>query len=176
MKITVIGDFHIPSRAPEIPSEIRKKLSKESPDLILCTGDLGKQSLLDKLKEMAEVKIVRGNTDSTPYPTKVKTKLEGHRIVMIHGSQISPRGNKDRLNYIAQEEEADILIHAHTHKIDVEKLNGKLLINPGSATGARSGGGARPEPSFISLKLEPTEISVKRIYRDREEEETYELN
>ncbi len=176
MKIAIIGDFHIPSRASKIPEKIENKLKKEEPDLILCTGDLTNKKTLERLKKISEVKVVQGNMDKGPYPEKIEKNINGNKVIMIHGSQVVPRGNKDRLTYIAKENNADIIISGHTHQINTEKRNGTLLLNPGSATGAWSGGGANPEPSLLTLEIQDGNAKVKEIYIDREEEEEYELD
>ncbi|MFW5902812.1 MAG: YfcE family phosphodiesterase [archaeon] len=175
MKIAAIGDFHIPSRAHEIPSKIKSKLKKESPDLILCTGDLITKKTLKQLEEIAETRTVQGNMDKERHPEKIDIEEKNKKITVIHGNQVIPRGNKDQLTYIAKEKESDILIHGHTHKLDVEKIKGVLLINPGSATGVWSGGLSSQGPSFIILKINQ-KIKIKKIYENREEEEIYEFN
>ncbi len=175
MKIAIIGDFHIPTRSPKIPEKINKKLKEESPELILCTGDLIQQNILKKLEKIAKTKTVKGNMDRITQPDSVQIQEQGTKIMMIHGDQVNPRGNKDQLRYIAQENRADILIHGHTHKLNIDKINEKILINPGSATGAPSGGRTRSKPSFVTLKINE-KITIKKIYEEKEEEETYELN
>jgi len=175
MKIAIIGDFHIPSRAPEIPEKIKKKLKEESPDIILCTGDLVQQKVLKQLESIAETKTIRGNMDRINFPETIQMDKQGRKITMIHGHQVNPRGNKDQLGYIAQEKQTDILIHGHTHQLETDKTNGKLLINPGSATGAPSGGRTHSEPSFVVLEIND-KVKIRKIYEEREEEETYEFN
>lgn len=176
MKIAVIGDFHIPSRSRDIPTEIYRKLEEEKPDLILSTGDIGREQVLNKLKKVAEVKMVRGNMDNSGFPESVEEKIMGYKILLIHGDQARPRGNEDQLRYIAEDEHADILISGHTHVMKTTRLNDAILLNPGSATGAWSGGGAEPDPSFITLKIKEDKAIVKKIRKDKEEEEIYELN
>lgn len=176
MKIAIIGDFHIPSRAEKIPETIYKKLKKEEPDQILCTGDIGSSKTKSKLKEIAETKIVKGNTDRESFPEEIQQEIQGNNILLIHGSQAVPRGNKDQLKYIAQEKGAEILVSGHTHTLNTDMEEDILLINPGSATGAWSGGGASPKPSFIICQVEGNEIKIKKIKEESEEEETYELN
>lgn len=175
MKIAAIGDFHIPNRSKEIPKEIYRKLKSEKPNIILCTGDTNRE-ILKKLKEIAETKTVKGNMDRVPYPEKIKEEIKNVHILVIHGNQVVPRGNKDQLRYLAEEENADILITGHTHQIETDKIKNTLIINPGSATGAWSGGGINPEPSFITIQIKEKEIKLKKIYENREEEEEYELD
>lgn len=176
MKIAITGDFHIPSRASKIPRKIKEKLKEEKPDLILCTGDLTEEKTLEELEEISETKVVQGNMDKGPYPEKIEKKINEKKIIMIHGSQVVPRGNKDRLIYIAKENNADVLISGHTHQLNVEKREETLLLNPGTSTGAWSGGGANPKPSFLTLEFQDEKAKIKKIYTDKGEEEQYGLN
>ncbi len=175
MKIAIIGDFHIPSRANKIPFWIKEKLKKYSVDLILCTGDLTSKLVLKELKKISKTKTIKGNMDKEDYPEKIEIKIKGKKLKAIHGNQVYPRGNKDQLRYLAKESESDILIHGHTHKLDVAKIDELLLINPGSATGVWSGGSSSGKSSFIILEIND-KIKVRKIYQDKEEEEEYELN
>ena len=52
MRLLVIGDFHIPDRAKEIPIELRNKIQNLSFDLILCTGDLTSSEIYNYLKDI----------------------------------------------------------------------------------------------------------------------------
>ena len=51
----------------------------------------------------------------------------------------------------------DILVHGHTNRSDIAELEGRYLLNPGSATGAFDVGdsisGDRSVPSFMLLSL-----------------------
>ncbi len=175
MKIAVIGDFHIPSRVRKIPEKIKKKLKEESPEIIICTGDIGNKKTLKELQKIAKTKTVKGNTDKENFPRKIQLEKKGIKITALHGDQIFPRGNKDRLRYIAEQEDTDILIHGHTHQLDIEKIKEKLFVNPGTATGAWSGGGSNPKPSFITIEINQ-KIKIKKIKEDKTEIKTYEFN
>lgn len=159
-----IGDFHIPERGERIPEEFIEVLKKC--ELIACTGDLTDPKVLGELEEFARVKIVRGNMDTEAYPEKEVFEYKGVKIGLIHGTGIHPRGDIRQLEGIAKEMGVDVLIHGHTHRIDVQKRGRVLLLNPGSATGAVSGEGTRQNPSFLTL-----EAGQKGIYID-----SYELN
>ena len=50
-----------------------------------------------------------------------------------------PVGDDDALASYARELGCDILITGHTHKLNLKNHDGKLLVNPGSVTGALSG-------------------------------------
>ncbi len=98
------------------------------------------------------------------YPEKEVFMYKGVKIGLIHGTGIHPRGDIRQLEMIAKEMGVDVLIHGHTHKMDVQKRGRTLLLNPGSATGAVSGEGTRQKPSFLTL-----EAGQKGIYIDSHE-------
>lgn len=176
MKIAALGDLHIPSRSLGISEGIKEKLLDYNPDLILCTGDLTDKNTLNELKEIAETKAVQGNMDKGDLPREAEQEVGNLKIVLIHGDQVFPRGNKDKLRYIAEEKEADIIISGHTHKLDTEKVGDKLLLNPGSATGAWSGGRTDSKATFLEIEVEGNRVKIKKIYEDREEVERYGFN
>ena len=72
------------------------------------------------------------------------TNLPEHKVVTIgqfkiglcHGHQVVPWGDADSLANLQRQLECDILVSGHTHAFKTHEHNGKLFINPGSATGA----------------------------------------
>jgi len=184
MKILIIGDSHVPSRAPKIPDEICSKIKEltklESFNYTFFTGDLIKYSeLIDFLNSRTtkDVFMVIGNMDyfegnkNLPVYQEliVPFEKENLKIGLIHGAQIEPRGDRNQLEELAIEKGDHVLISGHTHKEDIfltEK--GILLLNPGSSTGAWSFI-ASGIPSFIVLYLEDKskEISASLFQLDR---------
>jgi len=160
----IIGDFHLGERGKAIPKEFIEILKRC--ELIACTGDLTGLGVLLELEKIAKVKAVKGNMDWIPLPVKETFGYKGLKIGLIHGAGIHPRGDLARLKEIGKEMKVDVLIHGHTHRMDVRKEDGLILLNPGSATGARSGAGAGGNPSFLTLEAEQ-----KGIYID-----SYEVN
>jgi len=148
--ISVIGDFHIPERAEGIPKEFIPFLQKS--EMILCTGDLTDPAVLAELKSYSEVTAVRGNMDYIDLP--VELAFEAHKIKfgLFHGRGIHPRGNREKLALKALELGVQVLVSGHTHQLSVEKAGNVILLNPGSATGAESGEGMVPKPTFLTLE------------------------
>jgi len=160
MRILAIGDFHYPDRA-SYPKKIFEVLKGEKFDLILCTGDLTDLKVLDDLESLGTVKIVQGNMDwNFGHPDRIIEKINGIKIGLIHGSQIRPRGDLKKLCDYAKRLNVDILISGHTHAQSVNICdNNKLLINPGSATGAWSFLADRI-PSFIIIETDNEIIKI----------------
>ena len=163
--IAVLGDFHIPTRAYEIPPIISSFIRDRKPEIILCTGDLVEGYVLDYLKELAdEVKVVEGNMDRIRLPRSRILNVENLKIGLIHGHQVFPRGNVHRLTQLAIRMKVDVLISGHTHSPFIKCVNnrehGILLLNPGSATGVWSGSGGSMIPSFMLLRVDQDKITV----------------
>lgn len=179
-RVLLIGDFHIPSRVQKIPDPILDRIKEEPFDLILCTGDLTDQSIVKLLASFGKLHIVRGNMDYLTYPEEYKVKVEDFTVGLTHGDTVYPRGDAHKLAQIATRASVDILISGHTHRPSIDEVTteaGKrtLLLNPGSATGVWSGGGAVGNPSFTILLVRAGEATIKvfEMNRGRLEERIY---
>lgn len=136
MKIGVISDTHIPSKASRIPDIVFDKF--KGVDLIIHAGDITSQEVLDDLAVLAPVKAVYGNVDPPELchglPERLNIELNGYKIGVTHGHNL--RGHiMERIAYVFPE--TDIIIFGHTHRPCNEVINGQLYFNPGSATDRR---------------------------------------
>ncbi len=131
MRIGVISDSHITSFA-ELPGRIVRTLAEV--DLIVHAGDFVAGDVLDGLKQLGEVKAVRGNMDSDELkrvlPEKELVVIEGKRVGIIHGWG-APDGIDERVGGIF--ENVDIIIYGHSHHPQNELKRGVLFFNPGRA-------------------------------------------
>nr|MDO8118606.1 YfcE family phosphodiesterase [Candidatus Sigynarchaeota archaeon] len=159
----VIGDFHVPDRAAEIPLSIVNSVNmacrERRFDAVCCTGDLTSVNLIVPTLNLwsDNVLIVQGNMDydmrnAIGFPRRVTLDtsrfLHGDSplvICMTHGHQVHPRGDLASLESIALENKSRIMISGHTHAPSVHLYPNEggaekkvLLLNPGSATGAWS--------------------------------------
>jgi len=66
--------------------------------------------------------------------------------------------------------DVDILISGHTHQMSVSTVDGRCLINPGSATGAYSCLTTDVKPSFVLLTIQGNSASIY-VYRITEDGE-----
>jgi putative phosphoesterase len=100
-----------------------------SADLIVHAGDIGSAALLDELAAIAPVLAVRGNNDRDRWaarlPESVTTEIAGVRLHVIHDVR-RLKGDPAALG-------VDVIISGHSHKPRVERREGLLLLNPGSA-------------------------------------------
>lgn len=62
MKIGVLADTHIPTKAKELPGRVIEGF--KDVDLIIHAGDIVNRETLERLQEIAPLKAVAGNVDS----------------------------------------------------------------------------------------------------------------
>lgn len=122
LRIGVIADTHGLLR-PEALEALR------GCERILHLGDIGPASLLDQLRELAPLEVVRGNNDTEDWaaalPETLLLELGGLRLYLIHDlKQLT-------LDPIAAG--IDVVLAGHSHKPLNEVRDGVLYLNPGSA-------------------------------------------
>jgi putative phosphoesterase len=152
MKYLVISDLHIPERASEIPKRILEEAKRC--DSIICAGDFTTKEVFEELKKANKnLMAVKGNCDRFALTEYIQFPEKGKRIGVIHSHQFG-RGNINFLADFAKSQGLDILIFGHTHVPMIEKRNGILLVNPGSANGIESGWGNFAEKTYAILDIE----------------------
>ena len=118
MKIGILSDTHGLLR-PEALSAL------EGCAAILHGGDINKQSILDRLEQIAPVYAVRGNNDkewAEHLPAFLDLTLFGLRVYITHKKKDLPT---DLTAY-------DLVVYGHSHQYD-ERMRGRTcLLNPGS--------------------------------------------
>lgn len=98
-------------------------------DCILHAGDIGRPEILDQLRSLAPVTVVRGNVDTEAWwedlPADASVSIEGFKIYMIHSAE--------QMTIFPAAENVAVVVCGHTHKPLIEILDGVLYVNPGSA-------------------------------------------
>jgi putative phosphoesterase len=98
-------------------------------ELILHAGDIGPSEILDRLRDIAPLHVVRGNCDHGPWaralPETDVVTVGGRDIYMIHDI-----GELDLTPAVAG---FIAVIYGHSHQPKVEERDGVLYLNPGSA-------------------------------------------
>lgn len=179
MRFLLVGDFHIPERADDIPNWILKTLDEECKngifDAVLCTGDLTDEKPIRELKRFGIVKCVKGNMDSLQLPEKETVVADGCVILLLHGTGIHPRGNIEQLDRIRKMENADIVVHGHTHRMSFEMLEhaGRpaIFINPGTATGVWGGSGESTAQTFVIMEIRDGTVFLRFFENGKIKEE-----
>ena len=103
-------------------------------DHILHAGDIGDQSVIEQLAQIAPVTAVSGNVDDeqSVFPSEAVIELAGRRIAVRHilyeGGKLTKEGRA-----FLDREQPDICIFGHTHQPKTAWFGKTLLFNPGSA-------------------------------------------
>ncbi len=130
-KILLISDTH------GYIDKVIIKYAKQS-DYVFHAGDIGDIKVLDYLSKVSNIKAVYGNIDS--YDVRSVTKenelfeIEGFKILITHIAGKQPNYNT-RVKKIIKKESPGILIYGHSHilKVENDKNNNIICINPGAA-------------------------------------------
>ena len=121
IRIGLISDTHGLLR-PEAVDVLRRS------DFIVHAGDIG-EGILEPLSTIAPVTAVRGNNDRAPWAAHIaETELLRFGEVTLHVLHdlaelaIDPRAAG-----------IDVVVAGHSHRPKVERRDGVLYVNPGSA-------------------------------------------
>jgi len=98
-------------------------------DRVIHAGDIGGADVIEALRAIAPVDVVRGNNDKDPWGAKLPTWLalefEGVGIHVLHDVKemdVDPAAAGFR-----------VVVAGHSHKPVVTERDGVLFVNPGSA-------------------------------------------
>lgn len=167
-RILVFGDAHIPTRRDSIPPVFYGHIQATKYDLAFVTGDLVRESEMRKaMPPLPKSYIVRGNMDlEGRYNQHEEIQIDGINILLLHGSQVKPRGDLRQLTEIAKHVNADITIHGHTHEEAIDLYECRLFLNPGTISGSTGGWEGRTDASFIELGVSSSHIEVILYHSD----------
>ena len=122
MRIGVISDTHGLLR----PSAIAVL---EDCDHIIHAGDITDGAVLETLRALGPLTIVRGNNDRGPWTAGIRAsemiELDGAHIYVVHDIadiEIDPVAAG-----------VSVVITGHSHKPSISRRDGVLYLNPGSA-------------------------------------------
>jgi putative phosphoesterase len=129
--------------------------SIKNTDLIIHAGDIGGADILADLKKIAAVVAVRGNMDGGPWAKD----LPAAKLIRVAGVWIYVLHNAYMLDIEPNSANIGVVISGHTHRPSIQKKNGVLFLNPGSASQPRYGGPA----SFALLDIHNNYIAPRII-------------
>jgi len=146
--VGVISDTH-----GRLPQSVL--MAFKDADLIVHAGDIGKQEILEYLRKIAPIIVVRGNMDTGNWahhlPEKEVIKVCKFRLCVIHDVY--------KIELISKSSTCQIVISGHTHCPLVEKQQEVLFLNPGSAVQPRYGYRA----SVALLRINENSIDTRLI-------------
>lgn len=93
-------------------------------------------------------------------PETAVVTVQSVRIGIMHGHQVVPWGDVDALSAVQRQLDVDVLITGHTHTSHILEYDGRLLLNPGSITGAFSATASDTIPSFMVLAINDRRVRV----------------
>ncbi len=94
-------------------------------DVILHAGDINTPKVMESLKEIAPLYIVRGNADkewAERLPESLSEEICGLQVFMVHNKKHMP---KEMGSY-------DLAVYGHSHKYEERREGNCLFLNPGS--------------------------------------------
>lgn len=121
-------------------------------DAVIHAGDFTNETILDTLRNMKNVYVVRGNNDiywAKNLKDTLRFQIEGVTFFLTH----------DRRNIAKNLDGVDIVIFGHSHKYFQEMIDGRLWLNPGSCGRPRFGGTL----SMAVMEIEDGKWSVTKI-------------
>ncbi len=151
-RVGVVSDTHCPERVPySVLNELTTVL--RDCDMILHTGDIETQTVLDTLSSIAPVYAVKGDDeiDTHDLPEKRIVEIGGLRIGMHHShrpflTELPSRlqsalglyngptwaGIHDWLLNKFKDDDVQVIVFGHFHRPYSDYHDGILLLNPGS--------------------------------------------
>ncbi len=138
MKLLLIADTHVPTRAADLPERVWTEVARA--DAVLHAGDWVDPALLDALADRA-ARVVGcwGNNDGARLrarlPERADATLGGLRFTVVHETGAAA-GREARMS--RRYPDTDVLVFGHSHiPWDTTAPTGLRLINPGSPTDRR---------------------------------------
>ena len=158
----VLGDAHVPGRAPQIPAKLQRMLVPNKMQHVLSTGNMGSKEGYDELRSLAPMAhFVAGDEDEDEaLPEETVTMIGNLRVGVIHGHDLQPWGDAEALSAKRRRLDVDVLISGHTHRAEVREDDGYCYLNPGSITGAYSPASTDVVPSFILLAVQGSKVVI----------------
>ena len=132
LKIFVLADTH-----DKLPANLESLAARA--DEIWHLGDVCAPTLLQSIEAFGPpVSVVRGNCDSNfDWPLTLNLKRNGVRFRLVH---VPPDELPDN---------ADVILHGHTHVPRNECVKNVRFLNPGCVT--RPNQGAPPSVAFLEI-------------------------
>jgi hypothetical protein len=146
MLVGLIADTH--DRLPMVEKAV-KILNEENVELVLHAGDYVAPFVVPRFKDLrAKLIGVFGNNDGDRELLKrrfseykgleirgnfAEITIDGLRVALLHGHE------EELLKALVNSEVFDVVVHGHTHKVEVHQKGKTLVVNPGEVCGYLSG-------------------------------------
>ncbi len=121
MRIGIVSDTH-----GLVRPEVLERLA--GVDHVLHAGDVGKPAVLDALREVAPLTVVRGNVDRGDWardlPETEWVELGGRVFYVLH--------DRNELDLDPEAAGIHVVVSGHSHRPALETHGGVVYLNPGS--------------------------------------------
>ncbi|MFJ4776310.1 metallophosphoesterase family protein [Streptomyces sp. NPDC088762] len=163
MRLLLISDTHLPTRAKELPAELVEQIRLA--DVVIHAGDWVDADAYALIEAHARHLVgVHGNNDSPELceqlPEVARERLEGVRIGVVHETGAA-KGRESRC--AERFPDLDLLVFGHSHiPWDTTAPGGLRLLNPGSPTDRRR----QPFATYMTAVAadgELTEVTLHRL-------------
>ncbi|MCX5708491.1 MAG: metallophosphoesterase [Candidatus Omnitrophica bacterium] len=157
MRIGVLSDTH--DNLPRIEKAV-KLFNQKKAGFVLHAGDFVAPFTIDKLRKLScewlgvfgnndgEKKGLAEKSESRIRKAPLRIRLDGRKITVVH----------DRLTLDFEKEKADLIIFGHSHKVEIFRLKGRLILNPGECSGWLSG-----NASVAVVDLQTLEAKIYKV-------------
>ena len=139
MRIGLISDTHI--RVPGYRAGLSRLCAEALPsqvkdvfrgvDLILHAGDIYTLPILDELEQIAPVLASEGDDD--PFEIANDKRVKWRHIINIDGTTIWLAHQPETWYWDENVVPPNVIVFGHSHQATLEKNDGILKVNPGSA-------------------------------------------
>ena len=147
----VIADTHVPDRVSRLEPRAVEVFRQAGVEAILHAGDVSVPRVLEELGQIAPVHAVRGNRDIfslANLPLQIRLNIQGVSIGMAHGHGTLKNYLVDKMRWMVSNTkyeryiqrmletfpDVDVIVFGHLHAPHNLHLEGKLVLNPGSAS------------------------------------------
>ncbi|MFJ8008553.1 metallophosphoesterase family protein [Streptomyces fagopyri] len=162
MRLLLMSDTHLPSRARELPPLLMAELPLA--DVVVHAGDWVDTATLDLLEERARRLVaVHGNNDGPELrarlPAVARAELDGLRLGVVH--ETGPAQGRER-RCAERFPDLDVLVFGHSHiPWDTTTGTGLRLLNPGSPTDRRR----RPHCTYMTATVAEGRLTDLTLHR-----------
>lgn len=150
IKIGIISDTHGLLR-----EEVKERLKDCT--YIFHAGDVDRPEILDELRTMGFLYVVRGNNDgywAQNLRRSLNFSVGNVKFFMVH----------DRKDAAWELGDTQVVIFGHSHKYFCQEIDGRLWLNPGSCGRNRFGG----EVTMAVMTVENGSWEVEKIVLQKE--------
>ena len=154
--ILLTGDLWIPKTCEALPKKFAELLRSGKITSVICPGNLTNEDTYDWLRTLStDCTIVKGAGDEFEKVTAdyLVKEIGNVKIGVVNGHQLPSLSKEDITGYQEVFKDCAVIVYGSTNEslFELDKDEGRLYINPGSATGIANKDGAPTTPSFCLL-------------------------